>query len=140
VRSETKEERALEKDERYERGWRKLQELNPAAADRLLESLADIAPDLARYAVEFGFGDVISRPGLDLKTREMITIGVLAAAGNADPQLRAHIDGALHVGCTQEEIVEIMIHIALYAGFPAALNGMAAAKEVFSQRAGNASP
>lgn len=130
----------MEKDERYERGWRKLQELNPAAADRLLESLEDIAPDLARYAVEFGFGDVISRPGLDLKTREMITIGVLAAAGNADPQLRAHIDGALNVGCTREEIVEIMMHIALYAGFPAALNGMAAAKEVFSERADHAAP
>ena len=94
----------------------------------------DIAPDLARYAIEFAFGDVYSRPGLDLKSREIATVSALAALGNAQPQLKVHIHGALNVGCTREEIIEVLIHLSVYAGFPAALNGIFAAKEVFKER------
>ena len=90
-------------------------------------------PDLGRYAAEFAFGDIFSRPGLDLKTREMISVAALTALGTAGPQLRAHIAAALRVGCTQQEIVEIIIQMAVYAGFPAALNGMQAAREVFAE-------
>ena len=122
--------------ERYERGWEKLKEINGEAAQRLIESLKDIAPDLGRYAIEFPFGDVLSRPGLDLKSREIATVAALTALGNAQPQLKVHIHGALNVGCTREEIIEIIIQMAVYAGFPAALNGMSAAKEVFEERDG----
>ncbi len=122
--------------ERYERGWEKLKEINGEAAQRLIESLKDIAPDLGRYAIEFPFGDVLSRPGLDLKSREIATVAALTALGNAQPQLKVHIHGALNVGCTRNEIIEIIIQMAVYAGFPAALNGMSAAKEVFEERDG----
>lgn len=54
--------------------------------------------------------------------------------GNAAPQLKVHIHGALNVGCTQEEVVEIIMQMAVYAGFPAALNGLSAAREVFAER------
>ena len=120
--------------QRYEQGWKKLEEIDGDAGKNVMESLKDIAPDLGRYIIEFPFGDVYSRPGLDLKSREIATVAALAALGNARPQLKVHIHGALNVGCTREEIVEIMIQMAVYAGFPAALNGVFAAKEVFAER------
>lgn len=120
--------------DRYQRGWERLMEINEEAGKRVVEELKDIAPDLGRYIVEFPFGDVYSRDGLSLKQREMVTVTALAALGNAKPQLKSHIEGALNVGCTRQEIVEIMIQMAVYAGFPAAINGMFAAKEVFAER------
>lgn len=120
--------------DRYERGWKKLREINDEAAERLMENLKGIAPDLGRYILEFPFGDIYSRPGLDLKSREIATVAALTVLGNAQPQLKDHINGALNVGCTREEIIEVIIQMAVYAGFPAALNGIFAAKEVFKER------
>ena len=120
--------------DRYERGWKKLKEIDGKAGEDVIESLEGICPDLARYIIEFPFGDVYSRPGLDLKSREIATVAALTALGNAAPQLKVHIQGALNVGCTREEVVEIILQMAVYAGFPAALNGMAAAREVFQER------
>jgi len=120
--------------ERYRRGWEKLKEVDGHAGEKVIESLKDIAPDLGRYTIEFPFGDIYSRPGLDLRSREIAVVAALTALGNAAPQLRVHIHGALNVGVTREEVVEIITMMAVYAGFPAALNGIAAAKEVFSER------
>jgi len=103
-------------------------------ADQSIETIKAADLDLGRYTIEFAFGEVLSRPGLDLKSREIATVAALTALGNARPQLVAHIGAALTVGCTQEEIIEIMIQMAVYAGFPAAFNGIAAAKEVFKRR------
>lgn len=100
----------------------------------MLESLEDIAPDFARYLIEFPFGDIYSRPGLDLKSREIAVVAALTALGNAAPQLKVHIHGALNVGVSRTEVVETIMQMAVYAGFPAALNGLFAAKEVFAQR------
>ncbi len=125
---------AEDNKDRYTRGFKKLKEIDREAGERVIESLKDIAPDLARYLVEFPFGDVYSRPGLDLKSREIATVAALTALGNALPQLKVHINGALNVGCTREEIIEVIIQMAVYAGFPAALNGIFAAKEVFQER------
>lgn len=124
----------MDTDDRYTRGWNKLQEIDGEAGARVIESLKNIAPDLGRYTIEFPFGDIYSRPGLDLKSREIATVAALTALGNAKPQLKVHIHGALNVGCSREEIVEIMIQMAVYAGFPAALNGVFAAREVFAER------
>ena len=120
--------------DRYKRGWEKLKEIDGQAGETVIDALKDIAPDLARYIIEFPFGDVYSRGVLSLKEREIATVAALAALGNAAPQLKVHIHGALNVGCTRQEIVEIMIQMAVYAGFPAALNGTFAAKEVFAER------
>jgi 4-carboxymuconolactone decarboxylase len=120
--------------DRYQRGWEKLAEVDGHAGKQVIESLKGIAPDLAQYIIEFPFGDVYSRPGLDLKSREIATVAALTAIGNAQPQLKVHIHGALNVGCTREEVVEVIIQMAVYAGFPAALNGIFAAKEVFAER------
>jgi 4-carboxymuconolactone decarboxylase len=121
-------------DDRYRRGWDKLEEIDGEAGERVIASLKDIAPDLARYVIEFPFGDIYCRPGLDLKSREIATVAALTAMGNAAPQLKVHLHAALNVGVTRGEIVEVILQMAVYAGFPAALNGMFAAKEVFAER------
>ncbi|RXT56590.1 4-carboxymuconolactone decarboxylase [Bosea sp. Tri-44] len=120
--------------ERFERGLRALSEIDGHAGENVIAQLSDIAPDFARYVIEFPFGDVYSRPGLDLRSREVATIAALAALGNAAPQLKVHIEAGLNVGLSRDEIVEILIQMAVYAGFPAALNGLFAAKEVFAAR------
>lgn len=120
--------------ERYQRGWQKLLEIDGQAGQRVVDALADIAPDFARLLIEFPFGDVYSRPQLDLKSREIGVVAALTALGNAAPQLKVHIHGALNVGCSRDEVVEIIMQMAVYAGFPAALNGLFAAKEVFAER------
>ncbi|GGT89918.1 carboxymuconolactone decarboxylase family protein [Streptomyces violascens] len=121
-------------DERYERGLAVLRTVGGRENPAVLDSLADIAPALGHMTVAFGYGDVVSRPGLTLRQRQIATVGALAALGNAAPQLRFHIDGALNVGVSPAEIVEILIHTAVYAGFPAALNGIGVAREVFEAR------
>ena len=121
-------------DNRFERGWEKLKEIDGEAGERVIESLKDIAPDFARLLIEFPFGDIYSRPGLDLKSREIAVVAALTALGNAVPQLKVHIHGALNVGCTEQEVIEVIMQMAVYAGFPAALNGLFAAKEVFNER------
>ncbi|MGV8953649.1 MAG: carboxymuconolactone decarboxylase family protein [Cypionkella sp.] len=122
-------------NDRYARGQRALAEIDGEAGQAVIDSLADIAPDLARYVIEFAFGDVYSRPGLDLRAREIATIAALTAMGNARPQLKVHIHAGINVGLSQQEVVETIMQMAVYAGFPAALNGIAAAKYVFAERA-----
>lgn len=121
--------------DRYARGVRKLAEIDGEAGEKVIEALADIAPDFARLLIEFPFGDIYSRDGLGLREREIATIAALAALGNATPQLKVHIEAGLNVGLTKEEITETLMQMAVYAGFPAALNGLFAAKEVFAANA-----
>lgn len=120
-------------ESRYQRGWAKLKEVDGEAGEKVAAALADIAPDFARYLIEFPFGDIYSRPQLDLKSREIAVVAALTALGNATPQLKVHLQAALNVGCTKEEITEVLMQMAVYAGFPAALNGLFAAKEVFAE-------
>ena len=118
--------------ERYTTGQEMLQRVDGKGGDAVVNSLKDSAPDFARYLIEFPFGDIYARPGLDLRSREIATIAALTALGNAAPQLKVHIAAGLNVGLTQEEITEVIMQMAVYAGFPAALNGLFAAKEVFA--------
>jgi 4-carboxymuconolactone decarboxylase len=122
-------------ESRYDRGLRKLGEIDGEQGERIVAGLADIAPDFARYLIEFPFGDIYARPSLDLRMREIATVAALTAMGTALPQLEVHIHGALNVGCSRAEITEVIMQMAVFAGFPAALNGLAAAKTVFAERA-----
>ncbi len=100
----------------------------------VVESLKDVAPDLADWIISFSYGDVMSRPGLDKRSRQLSTVAALTAMGTASPQLKVHIHGALNVGCSPSEIVEVILQMAVYAGFPAAINGLDIAREVFKER------
>jgi 4-carboxymuconolactone decarboxylase len=121
-------------DSQYQRGRARLKQMLGDLGDQAVENIARISPDMANYVVEFIFGDIQSRPGLDLKTRELLAVICIATRGGAEPQLRAHLHGAMNVGWSQQEIIE-MIELAVYAGFPAALNGLYAARDVFAERA-----
>lgn len=121
-------------ESRLERGRRLLSEIDAHAGEQVVASLADIAPEFATYLLEFPFGDIYARPGLDLRAREIATIAALTAMGNAAPQLKVHIEAGLNVGVSRQEIIEVIMQMAVYAGFPAALNGLFAAKEVFAKR------
>lgn len=121
-------------DARRQRGEQTLARITGEEGRKVIDSLKRISPELGDWIVDFSYGDVFSRPGVSLHTRELATVAALTALGNAQPQLKVHIEGALNVGCTPEEIVEIIIQMAVYAGFPSALNGIAAAREVFDRR------
>jgi 4-carboxymuconolactone decarboxylase len=121
-------------DDRRTRGLRALKEITGESGAAVVQGLREVAPDLADWIVDFSYGDVMARPGLDRRTRQLATIAALTALGNAAPQLKVHIEAGLNVGLTREEIVEVIMQMAVYAGFPAALNGLFAAKEVFAQR------
>ncbi|MDF1749310.1 MAG: carboxymuconolactone decarboxylase family protein [Alphaproteobacteria bacterium] len=123
----------IDQAHRYDRGVQALGEIDGKAGEKVIESLADIAPDFARYVIEFPFGDIYSRPGLGLREREIATIASLTALGHSLPQLKVHIQAGLNVGLSQEEIIEVIMQMAVYSGFPTALNGLFAAKEVFAE-------
>lgn len=125
---------AAEADPRRLRGEETLARITAAEGRKVVDSLRRISPELGDWIVDFAYGDVFSRPGLSLCTRELTTVSALTAMGNAQPQLKVHIEGALNVGCKPDEIVEVILQMAVYAGFPSALNGMTAAREVFEKR------
>src|SRR4030081_2366837 len=102
--------------ERYERGGERLRELAGEQGERVIEGVRDVAPDLARYVVEFGYGDVYSRPGLDDRSRQLTAIAALSALGGAEPQLEYHIGIALNVGVEPREIVETIIPLPPFLG------------------------
>jgi 4-carboxymuconolactone decarboxylase len=120
--------------ERYLRGIEIAERL---AAEKLEEfttsRVAELAPDFARMAIEFPLGDLYARDKLDLRSREIVAITSLATLGNASPQLRIHIQAATQVGVTKTEIIEILMQTAVYAGFPAALNALAACHDLLSE-------
>ena len=119
---------------KLERGKQRINELVEGGDQAVLKGLGKVAPDLANYVLEFIFGELYSRDGFDMKTKQILTVTTLATLGNAKPQLAYHINGALNLGITREDIINIMTHISGYAGFPAALNGVSTAKEVFAER------
>jgi alkylhydroperoxidase/carboxymuconolactone decarboxylase family protein YurZ len=183
--------------DRHAAGVAALQRLGGPEAAAPILAAADIAPDLVSFAIDFAFGEVLSRPGLDLRTRELCTVAALSALGHAEPQLKWHIEAALYVGvrqgevdqvkriargyvrpsgdgvdgqgpldpltrelatialltaigtqpvalknhlraaraagATREQIVHVLEQMAIYAGFPAALNAVSAAREVLAE-------
>ncbi len=120
--------------ERADRGAAYMATLDPGLEGALRKGMAPIAPDFADMMVEFGYGEMMSRPGLDPKGRQLVTLGALAALGHPVDQLKGHINGALSVGLTPNEIVEALMQVALYAGFPASTNALRVAKRVFADR------
>jgi 4-carboxymuconolactone decarboxylase len=117
-----------------ERGERLLRQVDgDKVADNLLRAYEDVAPDFTRYLVEFAFGEIYARPG-DLRHRELVAIASLATMGGCDPQLETHVHGAFNAGLAEAEIVEAVMTLIPYIGFPRALNAMAIVKRVVEKR------
>lgn len=119
---------------RRETGEAALARITNADGARVVESLRGIAPELGDWIIDFAYGDVFSRPGLSDCKRELATVAALTALGNARPQLEVHIAGALNVGCSPREVIEVILQMSVYSGFPSALNGISAARAVFDSR------
>jgi 4-carboxymuconolactone decarboxylase len=117
-------------NERFERGLATLRKVNEKGLEDLTRRLNSVAPDLTRYVIEFAYGDVYTRPGLLPKQRELCIIAALTALGNRERQLREHIQSALNSGCTPQEVTETILMMTVYAGFPAAINGIEIAREL----------
>lgn len=115
---------------RYEKGKKCLEDIQGKSVEEIFKDLDDIAPDLSRFVIEYPYSEIYTRDGVDLKTREICTVSALTVLGTI-PQLKEHINAALNVGNTPEEIIEIMMQMSAYCGFPKAINAVMAAKEVF---------
>ena len=117
---------------RFEKGAERLVQMghNSDIASRL----EHMSPELNRYIHEFAFGDIHSREGLSERDHELVIIAGIAALGYAPAELKSHINMGLHAGLTRQEILEVFIQLAVYAGFPAAVNATFVAAEVFAER------
>ena len=124
----------MTKEERYKRGWDKLKEVDPEAGDKLINNFKDIAPELGDFIIEHAYGDIYTRSGLDLKSKEIAVIAALAALGNAQPQLKNHIIGALNTGSSINEIKEVIFQMAVFSGFPNCINAINALIEILKER------
>ena len=118
---------------RYEKGKKCLESMKKKSVEEIFKDLDDIAPDLSRFVIEYPYSEIYTRSEVDLKTRELCTVTALTVLGTI-PQLKEHINAALNVGNTPKEIIEIMMQMSAYCGFPKAINAVMAAKEVFDER------
>ena len=124
-------------DDRSTRGAKTLAKIHGEGGggswSQTLAKLNDIAPDFADMLQNFAFGEVYSRPGLDIKYRQLATVAVLTAQNKSPNELKAHLRGALKLGWTKQELTEVIMQQVLYAGFPAAIHGLMIAREVFAE-------
>ncbi|GBD91589.1 carboxymuconolactone decarboxylase family protein [bacterium BMS3Abin04] len=124
----------MEQSERFKVGWNKLKEIDGEAGEKVINGLKNISPDLGKFIIEFAFGDIYSRKGLDLKSKEMAVVASLTAMGTAELQLKVHINGALNTGSSINEIKEVILQMSVYSGFPSSINAINTLKEVIDER------
>lgn len=124
-------------EDRLERGRKILHDIHAENGHKALEHMAQTSPDFARYVQEFAYGDIYARPGLDLRARQIATLSALITLGYAEKELYAHIQAGLKHGLSKNEILEIIIQMSVYAGFPAAVNALHAAEKVFKENESN---
>ena len=122
------------REERFAHGLEVLKQVDGEAGQRVVDSLAGISPELSHQIVSWAFGEIYARPGLAPRDRQLVTLGMLTALGGCEPQLDVHVNASLNVGLTPEQIVEALLHSAVYCGIPKALNATFVAKKVFAER------
>lgn len=122
----------------YERGMAYLRlSQGEKVAARIETELASASKSFAEYSISSTYGEVFTRPGLDLRTRQLATIAILASLGGSEAQIKLHIRAALRNGVSVDEIVELIIQVAAYAGAPRGSNAFLAAREVFEREGGS---
>ncbi len=122
------------RQQRFEAGKKVLDAVDGTAGTNVIDALEDISPELGHQVVAWGFGEIYARPDLAPRDRQLVTLGMLTALGGCEPQLEVHVNASLNVGLTPREIVEALLHTAVYCGFPRALNATFTAKKVFAER------
>ncbi|MBS7344434.1 MAG: carboxymuconolactone decarboxylase family protein [Caryophanon sp.] len=122
-------------NERFEKGMETMRQyVSEEELQQMVQhdALAHIAPDLRKLIVEYAYGDIYSRDGLDAKERALIVISTVVTQGAA-PQTKTHIKRGLHAGLTKQQIVEALLQLTPYIGFPRVQNALVLADEVFQQ-------
>jgi 4-carboxymuconolactone decarboxylase len=122
------------RQDRFDRGMKVLAGIDGGGGQNVIDSLADVSPELGHQVVAWAYGDMYNRPVLGPRDRQLVTLGMLTALGGCEPQLDFHINAALNVGLAPAEIVEALLHAAVYCGIPRALNATVVAKKVFAER------
>lgn len=120
--------------DRYTQGMDVLMRVDGEAGQRIVDTLADVSPELGHQVVAWAFGDMYARPELVARERQLVTLGVLTALGGCEIELDVHINASLNVGLTPVEISEALLHSAVYCGMPRAINATLVAKKVFAER------
>jgi len=127
----------MEKSKRYKVGMDIIKEYEDKSENPTysitFDNLMDLDSELENYIVEFAFGDIYSREGLSNGQKTLLTIASLASQGLA-PQIRLHVNTGLTAGLTPRDIINAIIHLLPYTGFPKVLNALTVAKEVFIER------
>ncbi len=118
--------------ERYQKGLAIRKQLFGDYLSPGAKAAKELAPDLLPLAWECIFGGIWARPGLDIKSRSMCTLSILTVL-QREEELRQHIIGALNLGITKEQIIEIFMQMGFYAGIPVAKTALTIAKEVFEE-------
>ena len=126
--------------ERYRLGFKVLRQVGGADFDRPINAMAEVSPDFARFVVEYGYGDVLSRPTLDLTTREAITVASLMVQGNQALPTRYHVNGFLNVGGKAEQLVELCFLSIGMCGFPATIETIGGIRTALEERGETLAP
>lgn len=116
-------------------GKQRIKEIIGARSENIIKILATVSPDFANYVVDFAYGDLYSRKGFSDKNRELAAVACLIGQGNTGIPLKAHLNGMLNVGWTKEEIIELVIFLVGYAGFPSCVDAIATLKQVIEEMA-----
>ena len=119
--------------DKYEIGLRRIQDILGASALDTVKRFEEISPDFSKYVVEFAYGDLYERKGISDKTREIAAVACIIGQGNTGFPLRAHIKGMLNVGWTKNEIIEVLLFLVGYVGFPSIVDSFNIVKEVFEE-------
>jgi 4-carboxymuconolactone decarboxylase len=109
------------------------------AGEAILRQIEAFAFDFARLILEVPFGEIYSRPGLEPRTRQLVTVSALIALGSAPTQLKRHLCSALKLGWMRDELLEVIMQLSIYAGFPAASITLSALQETLEDGAESAS-
>lgn len=117
---------------KYETGLKRIQEVLGDKAPAIIKSFEKISPDFANYIVEFGYGDLYTRSGLSDKSRELAAVASLMGQGNTGTAIKVHLQGMLNVGWSKQEILELIIFLTGYCGFPTTVDAIKIADEVFN--------
>lgn len=117
---------------RYDVGIMALNKVDESAVEKIILSLGDVAPDFVDYLIE-SFGDNYSRPYLSIKERELIAIASLVSLGHLD-RIDSHVHGAKNSGASMNQIIEVIMQMSYFSGFPAAVNGLLALKKTMQDK------
>ena len=114
-------------------GMQRAKEILGEPVEEIIKSFAEVSPDFAKYVVEYGYGDLYTRAGFSDKYRELAAVACLIGQGNTGLPLKAHLNGMLNVGWEQEEILEMLIFLTAYAGFPSCVDALGTLKEILHE-------